>query len=113
MSYLPAVCDPSSACLPVLRASTGFFSALQDIAQDVWAQGWSNAQRAVYCEKLAVFLRLGQAELPSMPLLGGRAPNQWELVQITWVKAYFGDHRVVMVINEEVFLERGPVFLPS
>lgn len=67
MSYLPAVCDPSSACLPVLRASTDFFSALQDIAQDVWAQGWSDAQRAVYCEKLAVFLRLGQAELPSMP----------------------------------------------
>lgn len=46
-----------------------------------------------------------------MPALGGRAQDQCELVQITWVNACFCDHWVVMVINEEVFPERGPVFL--
>lgn len=44
-----------------------------------------------------------------MLVLGGRAQNQWELVHITWVNACICDHWMVMVINEEVFPERGPV----
>lgn len=37
VSHLPTICDPSSACLPLLRACIGCFSALQDRARDAWA----------------------------------------------------------------------------
>lgn len=77
MSYLPAVRHPSSACLPVLRASIGFFSALWDIAHSVWAQGWSDAQRQ-FIEKLAVFLRPRQAEVPGIPVLPWSVPLRWQ-----------------------------------
>lgn len=115
MSYLPAVCHPSSARLPVLRASIGFFSALQDIAQSVWAQGWSDAQRL---RETGSVLKTRTSRgawhtcLAMVYTLGGRTQSQWELIQITWVSACFSDHGVVMVINEEDFLELGPCLLP-
>lgn len=68
MSHLPAVCDPGSTRLPILRACTHFFSALRDSPGCLGA-GSVSTQKGMLLEETWNVSRPGQAKMLGMPFL--------------------------------------------
>lgn len=104
VSHLPAVRDPSRARLPILRACTSFFSALQGHSSRCLGPQLASLQGGSLTRKSAVFPRPGQARCC---VTSGHA-------QIAQASPCFSDLGVMMVTNEErTFWNLDRIFLPS